>query len=73
MKDLAMLEEGSETVLSRHPTHYNISKFVLMFRILSDFMRREDVESELTRVEPLSTFLCALPHLSEEQLYSLVA
>lgn len=67
-----MLEEGNPTLISRDPDHYNISKFRMMHRILSEFLGPANSEPSVSqKFEPLYTFLVALPHHHEESLFCL--
>lgn len=65
-----MVEEGNPTLLSRDPDLYNISKFQLMYRIISDFLRIKLAELSFSlKLEPLYTFLYTMPHHNEDCLY----
>lgn len=72
IKDLAIIEEGNPTLLCEDPKTYNVQKYRMMYRVISDFLGKWKISATVAeRVDPLYTFLYVLPHQGEEYIYAL--
>jgi hypothetical protein len=69
LTDLTFTEDGNDDTLDDDPTLVNFQKNALIVHLIQDFLAGQDRLHSYPVVEPLHSFLLALPSLSDKELY----